>query len=189
MSRLLVGPTSLAVIAAAAWCAGSSDGKDAATSQIVLTDPWNMPVALNMIPAGAPTLFYVCDPSEVRCREGAVYFDSKRRRFEESKIKPVCVLVGSREAAREAAARMGLSVPVYVDAGRTLSSKLIGQEIMPALVLLDGKGNLVKVIVGGGEALDNNITTMLEARPGGHRVVYAVLVTLVVAVAVLLAVD
>jgi hypothetical protein len=84
---------------------------------------------------------------------------------------------------------MALGVPVYVDVGRTLSSKLIGPEIMPALVLLDGKGNLVKVMVGGGEALDNNITAMLDARPGGHRTIYAILVTLVMAGAILIAAN
>lgn len=189
LGRLLPGLAWLPAVAAAAWCAGASGGETASPGQVVLTDPWNMPVALNMIPAGTPTLLFVCDPSERRCREGAVYFDSRRGRIEEEKVKPVCVLVGSREAAREAAARMNLNVPVYVDAGRIMTSKLTGQDIMPALVLLDGKGNLVKVIPGGGEALDSNITVMLGARPGGRRIIYAILASLVAVGIALLVAD
>lgn len=184
---------STAALAAAAWSAdppaGNAAGDAASTGRVVITDPWNMPVALNMVPAGTPTLLFVCDPSERMCREGAVYFDSRRGRIKEKKIKPVLVLVGSREAAGEAASRMSLSLPVYVDAGRTVTSKLIGQDITPALILLDGKGNLVKVIPGGGETLDNNISVMLDARPGGHRLAYVILAALVAAGAVLLIAD
>jgi hypothetical protein len=147
-----------------------------------------MPVAMSMIPNGTPALFFVCDPSDKRCREGAVYFDSRRQRIKDEKIRPLLVLVGSRDAAGEAA-KMGLSLPVYADPGRTLTSKLVGQDILPALVLLDGKGNLVKVILGGGEALDDNITAMIKARPGGHRMIYAILAVLVAAGAAALVMD
>jgi len=122
-----------------------------------------MPVSMKMIPGGRPALFYVCDPAEITCREGAVYFDTQAGRIKRRNIQPVCVFVASLEIAGREAARMGLTVPVYADASRTIPDRLIGQEIMPALILLDGKGNVSHVLVGGGESLDTNISTMLEA--------------------------
>ena len=53
-------------------------------------------------------------------------------------------------------------VPVYVDATRMIPGVLLGQEILPAMVLLDGRGKVVRVVLGGGESLDSNLTRILE---------------------------
>lgn len=152
----------LAVLPAAA----ASDDAPPATAQVVLTDRWDMPIALNMIPAGEPTLLLVCDPTQVKSREGAVFFDTQRQRIEAAGVRPACVLVAAPEAAREAAEKMALTVPVYVDAAWAVPARVVGQDVTPALVLLDGDGNVKKVAVGGGETLDANITAMLEPRNG-----------------------
>ena len=118
---------------------------------------------MKMIPGGRPALFYVCDPAEVTCREGAVYFDTQAGRIKRKNIQPVCVFVASFEVTGQETARMGLTVPVFADAAGAVPDRLIGQQIMPALILLDGRGNVSRVLVGGGESLDTNISTMLGA--------------------------
>jgi hypothetical protein len=155
------------------------------TGAIVLRDALNMPVTLSMIPGGKASLCYVCDPSEVTCREGAVYFDSQAHRIKRKNIRPVCIFVASYEAARQEAARMGLAVPVFADASRAIPGRLIGQEIMPALILLDAKGDVSRVIVGGGESLDANISAMLEIG-GSSRWTLITIAAPLVALAVIL---
>lgn len=157
------------------------------SAQVVLTDAWDMPVALNMVPAGEPALLLVCDPSEVKCREGAVLFDSQATRIRATGVRPACILVGPAEAAREAAVRMGLSIPVYIDGARAVPARLLGQDVMPALILLDGDGRVEKVAVGGGEALDANITAMLRRPSGAWKML--VLIPLVALGIILLVVD
>ena len=154
----------LLVLAASGGCGGGD--APPATAQVVLTDRWDMPIALNMIPAGKPTLLLVCDPTQVKSREGAVFFDTQGKRIEAAGVRPACILVAAPEAAREAAERMALTVPVYIDAAWAVPARVVGQDVTPALVLLDGDGNVKKVAVGGGETLDANITAMLEPRNG-----------------------
>lgn len=146
-----------------------AQGADAReTGNIVLRDTLNMPISMSMIPGGRPALCYVCDPSEVTCREGAVYFDSQAGKIRRKNIQPVCIFVASLDVAGSETAKMGLAVPVFADVSRAIPDRLIGQEIMPALILLDGEGNVSRVIVGGGESLDTNISTML-AEGGSKR--------------------
>jgi hypothetical protein len=185
--RCLLALVLVALVAYLSYPAPASGDTPPATAQVVLTDTWNMPIALNMIPAGRPALFLVCDPSQVNCREGAVLFDSQAARIEAAGVRPACILVATPEAARDAAERMALGVPIYVDAGRAVPTKVMGQEVMPALVLLDGDGNLEKVAVGGGEALDANITAMLEPRSSRWKIL--VLITLAALGIILLVVD
>jgi hypothetical protein len=172
------------LVASAAAAAGDTSP---ATAQVVLTDTWDMPIALNMIPAGKPALFLVCDPSQVNCREGAVLFDSQAARIEAAGVRPACILVATPEVARDAAQRMALGVPVYVDAGGAVPTKVMGQQVMPALILLDGEGNLEKVAVGGGETLDAHITAMIESRSSTWKIL--VLITLAALGIILLVVD
>jgi hypothetical protein len=139
-----------------------------ATGDIVVTDLWDRPHDLRSISAGKPTLLFICDPALTKCREGAVHFDSQAERIEVKKIKPVCILLASPDDARETAFKMDLAVPVYVDADRLTISGLIHQDVLPAMVLLDGKGNVTKIMLGGGESLDSNLTAMLETRHA-HR--------------------
>lgn len=179
-------------MAAALWWPGSGRASESHlvdTGQIVLSDRWDMPVALSAIPAGRPTLVMVCDPSQVRCREAAVYFDAQAERIAARKIRPVCVLVSTGEEAAGAAQRMGLAVPFYVDASGAIASRLLGQQVLPALVLLDGKGKVVRVATGGGEALEGNIAVMLESRAGRGRWIAVAVVAVALAALALLAVD
>lgn len=187
-AALLTASTVAALlITVAAWTAPASGGAPPATAQVVLTDVWDMPISLNMIPAGKSTLFLVCDPSQVKSREGAVFFDTQAERIESAGVRPACILVAAPDAAREAAERMALKVAVYIDALRAVPTKVISQEVMPALVLLDGDGNIEKVAVGGGESLDAHITAMLE--PGSSRWKTLALITLTALGIILLVVS
>jgi hypothetical protein len=181
----------LALAAGLATCSVAAAGSEPPIStRLVLTDVWDMPIALNMIPAGKPTLFLVCDPAQVRCREGAVYFDTQAGRIGAAGARPACIFEAEPEATREAASRMGLGVPVYADASGGVPSRLLGSEVLPALVLLDGKGRLVRTAVGGGEALDANITAMLEQiGPSPWRSRILVLIPLAVLGIILLVVN
>lgn len=157
-------------------CAYAEDPESPA--DIVIADLLDRPVQLRALPAGEPVLLFVCDPALTKCREGAVHFDSQVERIEKRGIRPVCVLLASPQDAREAALRMELHVPVFVDSARAIPKTLIRQEVLPAMVLLDGKGNVAKIMLGGGESLDGNLTAMLETRNGHHWLVLSILITL-----------
>jgi hypothetical protein len=144
------------------WATLTVCSSPAAAVKIIVTDLGDKAYELETIPAGTPTLLFVCDPALTRCREGAVHFDTQAARIEKKRIKPVCILLADPETARDAATRLGLTVPVYVDATRMIPGVLLGQEILPAMVLLDGRGKVVRVVLGGGESLDSNLTRILE---------------------------
>ncbi|MFH1219186.1 MAG: hypothetical protein V1694_01860 [Candidatus Eisenbacteria bacterium] len=158
-------------------------------ADIILTDLSGNLFSLGSIAAGQPTLLFICDPAVTKCREGAVHFDSQSGRIEAREIRPACVLVADYEAAREAAARLDLGIPVYVDAARAIPARLIRQAVLPALILLDGRGRVTKIAVGGGESLDGNITAMLERGGGGRRRALAVLIPLAIFASIFLALE
>ena len=186
---MVLATVAAAALAAALWSPEPCYAGYGDTGEIVLSDRWDMPITLGAIPAGKPTLVLVCDPAEVRCREAAVYFDAQAERIAASKVRPVCIMVSSREEARAAVAKMELGVAAYVDPAGAIASRLLGQQVLPALLLLDGKGKVVKVATGGGEALEGNIALMLEGRSTGRRWVIATLAAAVLVGAIVLAAN
>ncbi|MFZ1947380.1 MAG: hypothetical protein WAW06_07510 [bacterium] len=191
-AALVAAATLGAALAAALWWpepARASGSGSVETGQIVLSDRWDMPVTLSAIPAGKPTLVMVCDPSQIRCREAAVYFDAQAERIAARKIRPACILVAPREEAASAAQKMGLAVPFYVDSSGSVVSRLLGQQVLPALLLLDGKGRVVRVATGGGEALEGNVALMLESRAGRGRWIVAALAAVALVALALLAAN
>jgi len=171
LPRFTTSPAARAVLATAvvllaslmgAVAAGAPAGPEEHAANVVVTDLAGQAYELKDIAAGTPTLLFVCDPSLTRCREGAVYFDAQAARVQAGDINPVCVLLAGADAARSAAARLNLTVPVYVDSSRTIPARLLGQEILPAMVLLDGEGEVRRIALGGGESLDSNLTRMLK---------------------------
>jgi hypothetical protein len=185
LAALRVGLACCAALA----CACASSGAAEPPAGIMITDLLDRPVDLRTLPAGRTMLLFVCDPALTRCREGAVYFDTQAGRIEERKIHPACVLLASLEDAREAAFRMDLHVPVFVDSARTITETLISQKVLPAMVLLDGDGNVIKITLGGGESLDGNLTAMLETRHGHHRLLLSILITLALSGIILFMVE
>ena len=158
-------------LAVAAWLATGCQPADAAepAARVIVTDLNNKAYELRTLPAGKATLLFICDPGVTKCREGAVHFDTQAARIEKSGIRPVCVLLADPENARQAAKRLGLAVPIYVDATRSIPSLILGEEILPAMVLLSGSGEVTKVVLGGGESLDSNLTRALEGNRRSWR--------------------
>ncbi|HVP57497.1 MAG TPA: hypothetical protein VMU02_05330 [bacterium] len=154
---------------------GGTEGGPEQPGAIVVTDLLSQPHTLQEIVAGSPTLLFICDPAVTRCREGAVYFDTQALRITASRIKPACIFLASADAARDAAARMGLNVPVYVDSGRVVPTALLGQEILPAMVLLDSQCRVSRVALGGGESLDSNLTHLLKPGQSHWRLLYVLI--------------
>jgi hypothetical protein len=164
LAALTTGPVLLVALmgAVAAGPPAAAAEQTGEAADIMVTDLLDQPFQLKDVAAGTPTLLFVCDPALTRCREGAVYFDTQAARIAARKIKPVCIFLASTDAARNAAARLDLAVPVYVDSCRAIPQALLGQEILPAMVLLDGKGKAQRIALGGGESLDSNLTHMLK---------------------------
>jgi hypothetical protein len=176
----------LALLMAGAAASAPAGGPEPAT--VVITDLLDRPYDLRAIAAGVPTLLFICDPALTKCREGAVYFDAQAASIEASRIKPVCVFLATTGAARDAAVRLGLGVPVYVDSNRTIPTALLGQEILPAMVLLDGEGRVERVALGGGESLDSNLTHILKLDKSRWRFL-SVLIPLAVFAIILLVAE
>jgi hypothetical protein len=177
------GPAVAAAVALAAGLAGlaalTADCRPVAAAEpaarVIVAGLDGKAYELATLPAGKPTLLFVCDPTLTKCREGAVHFDTQAARIERSGIRPVCVLLADPETARQAAQRLGLAVPVYVDATRSIPSIILGQEILPAMVLLNGRGEVAKVVLGGGESLDGNLTRVLESGKHSWRFLYVLI--------------
>ena len=161
-----------------------------ANSDVVVSDLWDMPHDLHSICDGERTLLFVCDPKITTCREGAVHFDSQSRRIKARKIRPACIFTGSPREVRDAVLALDLSVPVYVGTDREVFGNLVDQKVLPAMVLLDRGGTVIKTLYGGGESLDYNLRILLEeeSRGGGLRLLL-ILVPLAVIGAVLFLID
>jgi hypothetical protein len=117
---------------------------------------------LEGICAGRKTLIFFGDPDLITCREGAVYFDSKAGRIEARGIRPVCLFRGDPEAVRNYVLALHLEVPVYIDPEGKASDALFDQKALPAMALLDGNGNTLRTIYGGGQSLANNLEIMIK---------------------------
>jgi hypothetical protein len=174
--------------AVAAGLPAGAEEQAGEAADIIVTDLLDQPFQIKAVAAGTPTLLFVCDPALIKCREGAVYFDTQAARIAAGKIKPVCIFLASADAARSAAARLDLAVPVYVDSSRAIPRALLGQEILPAMVLLDGKGKTQRIALGGGESLDSNLTRMLKPHEPRWRLL-SVLIPLAVFAIILLGAE
>ncbi|MFH1313452.1 MAG: hypothetical protein ABIJ00_09555 [Candidatus Eisenbacteria bacterium] len=147
---------SIVLIAVASWqmCYGGPD--------TAVTDLWDMSHTLKSICNGRRTLIFLGDPGLITCREGAVYFDSKAGRVEARKIRPVCLFIGDPEAVRTYVLALHLEIPVYIDPEGRAYEALFNQKVLPAMALLDGEGNVVRTIHGGGQSLANNLEIILR---------------------------
>ena len=137
---------------------------------VVLTDLWDAPHTLKNICAGRPTILFVCDTEASICREGAVFFDARAKDIVTHGFQAVLIFIGNPADVRELMLSTGIVQPVYVDSGRRLFGGLIDEEILPALLLLDGDGRRIRTMYGGGESLEGNIAALLqENRHEGRR--------------------
>ena len=142
----------------------------AAQTDLVFTDLWDSPHRLGAICDGRATILFVCDAELSVCREGAVYFDMKAEEIEAQDLGAALVLTGQPAEARAFALRTGIDHAIFVDSDRRVFETLLDQEVLPALVLVDGEGLHLKTLYGGGESLEGNIDILLdEARGKGPR--------------------
>jgi hypothetical protein len=135
------------------------------SSEVEVSDLWDMPITLRDVCNGTETVLFVCDLGLQECREGAVYFDSRAKAIRTRGFRPGCLFVGRPDEIRGYALTLDLDVPVYVDSEARVFREVLEQMIMPVLVLLDGEGNLVRSVYGGGESLDHNLSLILEPEP------------------------
>ena len=129
----------------------------------MLTDLWDAPVDLLRVCDGHATLLLICDPGLATCREGAVYFDSKAEMIRDEEVRPAIVLIGNPPDIRETVLDLDIRVPVFIDHGESVFESILNERILPALVLMDKDGQVLKTIYGGGESLDGNIRALIEA--------------------------
>ena len=161
-----------------------------ASSDLILSDLWDAPHHLHDILRGETTILFVCDPSLATCREGAVYFDNQAHRFRARGMRPACVFTGEPTEARDAVLAMNIRTQVYVDPDGKIFQCLALQEIVPAMVLLDGSGQVIKALYGGGESLSPNLNVMLGCGPKpSRRWLLVILIPVVTAAIILLTVD
>ena len=151
----------------------------------MLTDLWDGPVDLSRVCGGRETLLLICDPGVATCREGAGYFDSKAAMIKAGDIRPALILIGSPPEIRDVVLRLAIGVPVYIDATESVFESLLDKRILPALVLLDGGGEAVRSIYGGGDSLDGNIRALTETRDGGGRNWWLIIIPVAVVLAIL----
>jgi hypothetical protein len=176
------------MIAVASWSPGDC------TAEPVVIDLWDMPHSLESICSGRSVLFFLCDPDLRTCREAAVHFDSQAERIEAMEIEPIFLFRGRAENVRDAVLALDLSVPVYIDPDGQVFEAFLNQKVLPAMMLLDGRGNVVRTIYGGGQSFDNNLRIILgeqEVKTGrrrGLRLLFTLLPVVVIA-AVLFALD
>jgi hypothetical protein len=135
-----------------------------AGSELVVRDLWDMPHSLESICNGQETLLFLCDLSISTCREGAVYFDNRADGIKAGGIRPVCVFVGKPSNIRQAVLNLDLALPAYIDERGLMYENLLDQKVLPALILLDGTGNVVRIVYGGGESLDHNLRIIMPIR-------------------------
>jgi hypothetical protein len=171
------------------WCASSG------SSGVEVSDLWDTPLTLGEVCNGAETLVFVCDLDLKQCREGAVYFDTRAEAIKARGFTPCCLFVGQPQEVRRHVLSLDLGIPAYIDSDGGIFKDVLDQRIMPALMLLDGNGNLVRTVYGGGESLDHNLALMLEpepaiepgSQPSGRGWLWILLPAAVVAAVVLIA--
>lgn len=150
---------------------------------VVLTDLWDGPHLLKDICGGRPTILYVCDTEASLCREGAVFFDAKANDIEAHGFQAVLIFIGKPSDVRELVLGTRIVQPVYVDSERGLFGGLLDEEILPALVLVDGDGRRIRTMYGGGESLDGNLAALLEGNRHDGRRWWLIAIPVVAAVA------
>ena len=153
---------------------------------IVLTDLWDGPHLLKDICGGRSTILYVCDTDAGICREGAVFFDARAKGIMAHGFQAVLIFIGTPADVRELVLSTGIVQPVYVDSGSRLFGGLVDEEILPALVLVDGDGRRIRTMYGGGESLDGNIAALLEESPHEGRKWWLVAIPVIAATAAVL---
>lgn len=107
-------------------------------------------------------MFFICDTELSVCREGAVFFDSRTDEIEAHGFRAALIFTARPAEVRDFALRTGIHGQVYVDSGRRVFDTLLGQKVLPALVLVDGEGRHVRTLYGGGESLEGNISILLQ---------------------------
>lgn len=152
----------------------------AAGPDLVLTDLWDSPHRLDDICGGRATVLFICDTQSSVCREGAVFFDTRADEIEAEGLRAALVMIGQPAEARAFALKTGIDQPVFVDSDRRVFDALLDQEVLPALVLVDGEGRHVKSLYGGGESLEGNIAVLLDHGTGAGRRWWLVLVPIAV---------
>jgi hypothetical protein len=151
-----------------------------AAPDLVLTDLWDSPHRLGGICGGRATILFICDIQYSVCREGAVFFDARADEIEARGRRAVLVLIGEPAEARAFALETGIDQPVFVDSKRHVFETLLDREVLPALVLLDGDGRLVRSLYGGGESLEGNIAILLDDGNAKSRKWWLVLIPIAV---------
>jgi hypothetical protein len=152
-----------------------------AEPNLVVTDLWDSPHRLIDICDGRATIFFICDTQSSVCREGAVFFDTRADEIETEDLGTALLLVGEPAQARAFTLNTGIDQPVFVDSARRVFDTLLDQEVVPALVFLDGEGRHVRSLYGGGESLEGNIAVLLEEGRGNRRRWWLVLIPIAVA--------
>lgn len=159
MKGLITAATCWLTVLLAAYPEHCLAGRD-----FVVKDLWDMPHNLESICDGQETLLFLCDLSISTCREGAVFFDNQADSIKAGGILPVCIFVGKPSNIRQAVLNLDLDLPAYIDEGGLIYENLLDQKVLPALVLLDGTGNVVRIVYGGGESLDHNLRIIMPTR-------------------------
>jgi hypothetical protein len=162
---------------AAAECAGGRAP--------VLTDLWDHPRAIGTIAAGRSTIFFVCEADLEVCREGAVFFDSRAGEIEARGLGAALIFAGPPAGTREFVLRSKITQPVYIDPTGRIFGTLVEQKVLPALVLVDGKGRHLKTLYGGGESLEGNLGILLAQGSAKGRRWWLIVLPVAVAAAVL----
>lgn len=179
----------LAAVIATLW------GPCLAGSDYVVHDLWDIPHTLESICKGQKTLLFLCDLKASTCREGAVYFDSQSDSIKAGAVRPICVFIGKPIDVRQAVLNLDLRTPVYIDEGGLIYEGLLDQKVLPAMILLDETGSLIRIIYGGGESLDHNLRTVMPISAGddvdtgpekGHRWLWVVVLVSAAAVTALI---
>lgn len=147
---------------------------------LILTDLWDSPYRLSGICNERATVLFVCDTQSSVCREGAVFFDARADEIEAEGFRAIVVMIGPPAEARAFVLKTGIDQPVYVDSDRRIFGTLLDQEVLPALVLVDGEGRHVRSLYGGGESLESNIVVMLQEGAGDNRRWWLVLIPIAV---------
>jgi hypothetical protein len=157
----------------------------AAGEGVVLTDLWDSPYRLEDIGRDHPAILFICDIDLSVCREGAVFFDTRAGQIEERGFRAALIFLGRPADVREFALRTQLNLPIYIDSDRSVFNSLLGEKVLPALVLLDPGGRKVRTLYGGGESLEGNISALLQERPEPGRRWWLILIPVVVVAALL----
>lgn len=175
LNSILPGLLCLLLVA----CLSGQQG--AAGADLVLSDLWDSPHLLEDICNGRMTILFICDTELSVCREGAVFFDMRADEIEAEGLGAALVLTGPPADARAFALRTRIDQPVFVDSDRQVFDTLLDQEVLPALVLVDGEGRHVRTLYGGGESLEGNILILLEEGAGKGRRWWLILIPLALA--------